>query len=147
MGISVQDIRRLIQETLEPRGLWSQNIEELLIMTYAIESDGGTKLYQYGDGPARGIFQMEGATEKDIWENFLKYKPELIRHFDGVQRHLAGNIVYQILMARMHYLRNKNAIPKHTEVLKLAQYYKDVWNTRDGKSTVQMAVQKYVQYH
>ena len=146
MGIDTSDLRRLIQETLVPRKLWSQGVEELLIMTVAVESDGGSHLYQYGLGPASGIFQMERATEEDIWSNYIAYRPSLSAHLDGVQRHLPGNIVYQIIMARILYMRCKAPIPAHTDIKGLARYYKDIWNTPAGKSTVEIAIEKYKKY-
>lgn len=147
MPIATQDVRRLIREVLGPTGLYTHKMEELLVMTAAVESNMGSKLYQYGTyGVARGIFQMEPATERDIWGNYLKHKPELRKHFEGVQRDLTGNLHYQILMARIHYLRDPHHVPAAEDTQGLAEYYKRVWNTHLGKSTVAETLRKYKQF-
>lgn len=145
MGIRPKDLRRLIQNTLEPIGWWTQDVEELLILTAAAESNMGEYLYQ-APGPARGIFQMEPATEKDIWENYLKFKPYITAHFEGVQRDLAGNLIYQIMIARVHYMRDKGSIPKAEQPMEIAKYYKRVWNTIAGKGSAEVAYAKYLKY-
>lgn len=59
----------------EQFGKCTFDVVELLLLTCAAESAMGKYIMQVG-GPARGIFQMEPNTEKDIWENWLKYKPQ-----------------------------------------------------------------------
>lgn len=157
--MKASELRRVIKEVL-PNNLYSSNAEELLILTAATESLGGTYLYQMGKGPARGIFQMEPATEKDILINYVRYKPELRQLLsdyvtisnDGKltyhQRHdpLTYNIAYQVLMARIHYLRDKQAIPSHKEVGQLADYWKRVYNTSKGKGIPSGAMFNYYEY-
>lgn len=154
----VSNMRRLIQEVLEPIGLYSKNAEELLILTVAAESLGGQYLYQT-QGPARGFTQMEPATENDILTNYVRYKPELrdaLKQYikfeaDGtwsyrVNKPLTYCLDYQIIMARIHYMRDKFNIPPHTDIEGLASYWKRVYNTYKGKGTVAKAIQKYMEY-
>lgn len=152
------NMRRLIKEVLEPKGLYSRNAEELLILTAAAESLGGSYLYQT-NGPARGFFQMEPNTERDILENYVRYKPELrdaLKQFisfnvDGTYSYrindpLTYSLEYQVVMARIHYMRDKFHIPPHTDVEGLASYWKRVYNTYLGKGTVKSAQNKYNEY-
>lgn len=152
------DMRRLIKEVLEPAGLYSDNAEELLILTMAAESLGGYYLYQQ-KGPARGFFQMEPATEKDIHINYVKYNTRLrdalaaYTYFsvDGnlnykVKNPLVTSLEYQILMARIHYLRVINPIPHKDDIEGLANYWKKWYNTPLGKGTTVAAIEKYKEY-
>lgn len=154
----VKDMRQLIKETLQPVGLYSENAEELLILTCAAESLGGYYLYQQ-QGPARGFFQMEPATEKDILINYVRYKQplraalgEYIYFNNGgdveykVKNPLVTSLAYQILMARIHYLRKPGAIPEKEDITGLAEYWKTHYNTHLGKGTVQGAIKKYKDY-
>jgi hypothetical protein len=116
------------------------------MLTAATESHLGTYIRQVG-GPARGIFQMEPATEQDIWDNLLFYKPKLatlLYDFDSsADNTLEWNLAYQILMARMHYLRVKEPLPKWDDVEGLAAYWKRYYNTPKGKGTIEKAVADY----
>jgi len=110
----------------------------------------GMFIMQMG-GPARGIFQMEPATEKDIIENYARYKPEymaLINKYKSVdtEYNLTGNIPYQIVMSRLLYRRSKRALPDTPNPVLLAQLWKDVYNTRLGKGVVEKAIEKYKRY-
>ena len=49
----------------------------LLIVGTAIQESRLHYLKQIPSGIAKGICQMEEATHDDIWDNFLKYKPEI----------------------------------------------------------------------
>jgi len=156
--VKVSNLRRLIREVLEPKGLYSPPAEELLILTAAAESLGGAYLYQT-NGPARGIFQMEPATEKDLLSNYIRYKANFrdsLKQFiqfnaDGTWSYrindpLTYSLEYQVVMARIHYLRDKKPVPMHTDVTGLAKYWKRVYNTHLGKGTVEGATKKYLEY-
>jgi hypothetical protein len=125
----------------------------LLAGTAAVESGFGTFLRQKGDGPALGAFQMEPATEKDIWENYLAYRQSLalfvasVSMVDGPDAsHLQLNLIYQILMARIHYLRVTTPIPTASDPAVLGQYWKDHYNTRLGKGHVAHFVTAWDRY-
>jgi len=146
MGIDTGDVRRLINETLRPLGLWSSDAEELLVLTAATESNMGENLYQIGGGPALGIFQMEPSTESDIWGNYIRFNSDLYQRFKNVARGLSGNLVYQIMMARVYYLRDAKPIPSKDHMMDQARYYKRVWNTYLGKATAEVAYAKYMRF-
>jgi hypothetical protein len=144
-----EQLRMLIRSVLQELQLYSEDAEEQLMLTAAVESNLGEYIAQVG-GPAQGIFQMEPATEGDIWNNYLRYKQHLaekIKALAGESAYrLRGNLIYQIAMARVHYLRVSEPLPSRHDVEGLAQYWKDHYNTFKGKGTVEKAVEKYEVY-
>ena len=70
-----EEWRRLIKETLADIGLYSLNAENLIMGTFAQESNF-KYVRQLGGGPALGYGQMEPATFNDIVVKFLRYKAE-----------------------------------------------------------------------
>lgn len=113
---------------------------ELLMGTCAQESHLGKYRKQIGGGPALGIYQMEPATFDDIVENYLSFNPSLkskIMEASGVRELKAGDLVnndkLSTCMARVHYLRVKEAIPSSLEGQ--ARYWKKYYNTPLGAGT------------
>lgn len=138
----------IIRPTLRRLGLYSEAAEELLMLTAATESLCGRYLHQVG-GPALGVFQMEPATCRDIWDNYLRYKGPLaddIRLMGEGPETLPGNLYYAAAMARVHYLRVPQALPSAMDEWGLAQYWKDHYNTHLGSGTVEKAVENYRRY-
>lgn len=144
--------RELVDDVLTSLGLHTPAAVNLLLGTAAQESRFGTFLRQIGKGPALGVFQMEPATERDIWENFLRYHPELVlvitatTGVTGPGPHLRWNLAYQIAMTRVHYLRKKQSIPATDDVAGLAAYWKQHYNTPIGKGTVEEFAANYRRY-
>lgn len=147
-------LRELIKDVLEEMDLYSESAVELLMMTACQESHCGRYIKQLGGGPALGIFQMEPATHSDLWMNYLVYKRHLvdkINHVAGTTSvddnlTLRGNLIYQIAMARIHYLRVPERLPRATDVEGMARYWKKYYNTYLGKGTVEEAVGNYRRY-
>lgn len=116
-------------------------IENLLICTAYHESDGFNALVQYGGGPAQGFMQVEPATHDDIWVNFLDQREglaDIVRSWqlsalDGADQ-LDGNVFYCTAVARLVYWRSPEPLPDAWDAVGLAQYYKCVFNTVDGKA-------------
>ena len=136
-------LRGLITDILSRNGLlkYGDNREvELLMMTAAHESKLGHYIRQVG-GPAKGIFQMEPDTADDIWDNYLRYNTNLhdilsdYTSKEFFSDELEWNIGYQILMARIHYMRDKQSIPPINNLKELSKYAKRVWNTSLGAAT------------
>lgn len=67
---------------LEPIIPWSQAAENLVLGTAAHESGGFVHRVQIGGGPARGLFQMELATFRDLYDRYLGAHPALRRNVD-----------------------------------------------------------------
>ena len=142
---------------LDPIIPYSTAAVELLLGTAIVES-GLTYLRQLGRGPALGVYQMEPATYNDIWRNYLRYNKtlaDLVRTLDSYEapplsHALTGNLFYATAMARVHYLRVKEAIPneleyneEHSYIFALAQYWKDHYNTHLGAGTVEKFVEAW----
>lgn len=131
-----------IRPTLKLLDLSSRHAEILLLGTAIVES--GLKERVQRKGPARGLFQMEPATHYDIWDNYLKYRPELAAKVKGLKSikwtnmadQLQYNDAYACALARVHYLRVPEKIPESGSIYDLAVYWKTYYNTPSGKGTI-----------
>ena len=63
--------------SLEPLVPWTQAAENLVLATAAHESGGFRYRRQTGGGPARGLFQMEQVTFRDLYDRYLAGHPRL----------------------------------------------------------------------
>ena len=142
--IKINQLQKLTQYVLNGLDLYSKDAEYLLIGTAVHESTigGDTCLEQVG-GPALGIMQMEPTTERDIWDNYLHFRSALagklgvISGTVGPGPDLWYNLAYQIGMARIHYLRKPGRLPAYVDIVGMAQYWKEHYNTHKGKGTVE----------
>lgn len=121
---------------------------ELLMGTCAQESHLGKYRKQISGGPALGIYQMEPDTFGDIVNNYLSTKPvlkEKIMEVSEVRelnsKDLVNNDRLATCMARVHYLRVKEAIPSSLDGQ--ARYYKKYYNTYLGAATEQEYISNY----
>lgn len=152
MAFRAFQFRRAIDEVLHKLELHSQAAVNLILGTVAQESGFGTYIRQIG-GPARGVIQMEPATERDIWDKYLAYRPYLreaiyrVCKIDGPDgTALKLNLAYQIAMCRVHYLRVPEYLPDPSNVWDLARYWKRFYNTRCGAGTRDEFVRNYQKY-
>lgn len=147
-------MKKLIKDTLKelnPEIPYSIDAEKLLLGTAAQESKYGKYVYQIGGGSALGKFQMETETFNDICENFLASRPNLMAKIIQITSvdmlnsdDLVTNDKLATCMARVHYFRQKGAIPK--TLLGQANYWKDYYNTFKGKGTVEEYIENYLKY-
>lgn len=142
--------RAIVNTTLQLLQLWSPEAEELLMGTAAQESHLGRWRQQIGGGPGKGVYQIEVATLKDIYTNYLDNRPALSRkvlEVTGVYgpsvHHTTYDPVYGTVLARLYYRRIKEPLPAATDIWGLARYWKDHYNTKLGKGTVKEFVQNY----
>lgn len=151
--LSVPQLREyIVRPTLLHLGLFSSAAENLLVGT-ALQESRLTYVDQLapGPGPAYGLLQMERATHDDIWENYLRFNVALRAKVELTlapwpsdklfQMHT--NNGYAFAMARVHYLRVREALPAADDVLGLARYWKRYYNTVKGKGTVDEFVENY----
>lgn len=122
---------------------------ELMLGTAMQETHCGDYLAQVGGGPALGLWQMEPATEADLWTNYLKFRPALggtVRSFVmlGMPRvnQLVGNAYYACAMARVLYMRAPGALPPAGNPAAQAAYYVHHYNA-GGKATVEEYVDNW----
>ncbi len=159
MSLNLSQLREYVAiPTLQQLGMYSLAAEQLVLGTIAQESHG-SYLKQLGKGPALGLVQMEPATHKDHWLNFIKYR-RAIRHAllmmtsDSVDESyeqygwpdhvaLVWNLRYAIAMCRVHYYRNPQSLPDAHNIRALGQYWKDHYNTIHGAGTVEEFIHNF----
>jgi len=122
-----------------------ENSSPLLLGIAAVESNCGKYLMQI-NGPACGIFQMEPATEKAVWQylgNKTKLKEKIIAFVGGYGLNEVSNLAYQVAIARANLYRFKEALPSGNDISAMAGYWKKYWNTPLGKGKEEDFVSKY----
>lgn len=150
--ISALDLRNLvIVPTLDEMAqYWSgcntPAAVNLLIGTVAQESTVGgiTRLKQI-KGPALGIYQIEPATHKDLWDNYLLTRPDKA---DYVRRcgsgnwrmDLTANLKYQTVVARLKYWRARFNWPDPTDIRALGAIWDKIYNANPDHGTVEQFV-------
>jgi hypothetical protein len=130
----------------------NDNEVSLLLGTAAAESSLKYRK-QLGGGPARGLWQMESRTAKDIFENYLRYRKKLYRTVMRIWRGggwywrvrvpyrfelneaLRVNDRFACAMARIHYLCAPDPIPEC--LVEQAEYWKACYGSLSGKRTVE----------
>lgn len=154
-----EQLKNLIITVLKAFGRYSEQAVDLLMLTAAQESHCGKFIRQIGGGPALGIFQMEPATLNDIMDNYVRYREKLAADIvlfltrQSLEMNLAGNLLFQIVTARVHYMRVPDPIPvreafrtQDDYVMALARYWKQHWNTELGAGTPMDAFLNYNRY-
>ncbi|MCP4060720.1 MAG: hypothetical protein GY738_26250 [Pseudoalteromonas sp.] len=125
----------------------SKNARFLLLCTAAIESKCGHYIKQI-NGPALGIWQMEPATEDDVWGNCdaldnvdFNYNISSLQ-IDRARYGLALNgkdlvlsPTYACAMARLKYSMDSEPLPDYNDFKAVYEYYKRIYNTPLGAST------------
>jgi hypothetical protein len=151
-----------VLEQMAPEIQYSNAALRLVFGTGLHESGNFSYLEQYlGShdvtlGPAFGIFQCERATVDDIYNNFLSAK-----RFTGLKAKLqtffaenpndrmhqiAGNMFAATAVCRVHYYRVRTPLPKEDDLTGLANYWKQYYNSLQGKGRPSQfieAVEKY----
>lgn len=147
--LNIEQLRQYVVrptlQHLEPEIPYSEAAENLLLAT-AMHESRLTYLHQIG-GPAKGLWQIEPATEKDNWDNFLRYKADLrdkVIALSGVRSlDLIGNLPYQVAMARIKYYRSPNPLPAADDIEGQAKEWKMTYNTIHGAGTVKQFIDHY----
>jgi len=136
----------IIRPTIIPFRMGGKPAEVLLLGT-ALKESHLTYLKQLGGGPAMGPYQMEPFTDIDIWETYLRYRPELKRKVADLliptmarKDQLQGNLYYATIMARLKYRRVRQALPLANDLEGMAQYHKDHYNTSAGKTVAKKSI-------
>lgn len=150
MSIDAKQLKLfVIIPTLCQIGLYSDAAVNLLLGTCAQESQMGTYLKQI-NGPALGIYQIEPNTHDDIWDNYLRYKPDLAAKILAIDargtNNLVVNLAYATAIARVQYLRAPTALPAANDINGLALYYKKYYNTANGAATAAEFINNYQKY-
>ena len=154
----LDDVREyVVKPALARLGMWSAAAEQLVVGTGLVESQ-----YQHldqttpGAGPAYGPWQMERLTHDDIWVNYLPGQPSALRDellsIAGLRGQpvrsrdipaittLHWNLMYGAAMCRVFYRRVRAPLPDVDDVLAMAAYWKQWYNTPAGKGTIAKAI-------
>jgi hypothetical protein len=109
---------------------------------------------QIGGGPARGLGQIEPATEQSLWMDFLAYNPEISAFVtsrcgrggpDEVA--LEYDLVYGILLMRVLYFwRDPERLPEVEDIEEAAVRYKKFYNTPAGAASEEDYCTSYATY-
>jgi hypothetical protein len=97
---------------------------------------------QIGGGPGRSFYQVETNTRKDIYNNYLKYRPhleELVEFYRGAMprdKAMLYNPFYSTAVARIHYWRVREALPAW-DAVEMAKYHKKHYNTELGATDIE----------
>ena len=141
----IKSIGEIIDEVLhqlESAGIpRTVNAYDLVFETGQAES-GYRALEGYGEGnPAVSFWQIEPATVRDIWENYISYRKPMIEAVyklglieDKKVFSVLSNIALAAAFCRIHYRRMPGAIPENMP--ERAAYWKKFYNTYKGKGTV-----------
>ncbi len=147
-----RELVRAVLKYLEPEIPYSEDAEELLMLTPAAESDFGTDLHQKGGGPALGPNQIEPGTESDIWKNHLVFRPILAAKIKSLMYapecgipNLLGSLPYNIAMARLKYRMAPGKLPAKDMVGDMAAYHVKYFNA-GGKAKIQHGIDCYKKY-
>lgn len=151
-GLNIRQFQEhIIDPPLKAIGLYSVNASNLLLGTALVESNL-IYLKQLHEGPALGLFQMEPNTLKDICERYLlrEDKKELLSRASvyftdqPFEDQLLGNLHFSVIMARIRYYMVPEKIPETIE--DQALYWKEYYNTIQGKGTVNDYLTKWGKY-
>ena len=92
---------------------------------------------------------------EDLFENYLIYNDDMLDaqimfakcvNKENWVIHMMADIPYQIVMARLQYWRQPDALPHAGDIRGLAMYYKKFWNTPLGAATVEETIINYGRY-
>lgn len=122
-------------------------VRMLILGTAATESMLRIRV-QLGGGPARGLWQVEHRTARSIYEDYLKYRPDVWTRFSRtvgapgkyilppkaeIESRCEKDDAYCCALARLKYAWDKKIIPD--KLPDIAVYYKLVYNTVLGKGS------------
>ena len=133
-----EDLIRRTLTALDPE-LCSDSAVNLLLGTAAQESAFGYYLKQMS-GPAIGCFQMEPATFRWIQQ---KYENEYTTVKFRTAESMEFDLRLAIIMCRLRYRPIAKALPEADDLTGLAAYWKEFYNSKLGKGTVEEFITNY----
>ena len=162
-GIYIPHLKNhVVTPVLQYLELDGQRAINLVTGTFLAEGYAGgyTYLKQMGNGPAMGPEQMEPATYKDIWKNFLGNPKRSViasrlRNIAGnfyadnnnmpKPETLIGNLFYAAAMCRIFYFRVSEPLPQADDAEGMANYHKRYYNTAAGKAVAEANIARFRQ--
>ena len=143
----IESIKEIIDEVLfqlEDAGIQRTEEAQAMVFETGMAETGYRHLDQMkakkGIG-AVSFWQIEPATIRDIWDNYISYRKPLIQATyklglieENKVFSVYSNIALAAAFCRIHYRRFPKAIPK--TMPQRANYWKTFYNTIKGKGTV-----------
>lgn len=149
-----QTLRR-VTETLMPDGRWSTTkVHDLLMETAAVETALG-EIVRQKNGPALSVWQILGFNFVEIQEYFSKKDPQLLARamlFYNAGQPESWNRVHNVpwtaAMSLLFYEKaTQGAFLTRLDTLESrGRLWKQIYNTRLGKGTVEAYVQRALEY-
>jgi hypothetical protein len=150
--INRNQLRSVIQRTLKKfealgGAKYSADAVELLMMVAAHESHLLSYIRQVGGGPALGPYQHEPETIRDLYRVVISKNQKLdfaVSKFVPSTKSLTAkdyselvetDLRYATVLARVHFMRFDEPLPKAEDVSGMAVYCKKYWNTEAGAAT------------
>ena len=139
---SIKEIINEVLDGLEEAGIKKTKEASDLVFETGMAESGYRALEGYGSGnPAVSFWQIEPATIRDMWDNYITYRKPLIEatyKLGLIEANkvfsVLSNIALAVAFCRIHYRRQPGAIPKTMPAR--AAYWKQHYNTKLGKGTV-----------
>ena len=140
--MNVKQFRDLIvRPTLAALDLPGGLVAEQLVLGTAAQESRFEDLAQLGGGPALGLFQMEPATFRDLWDRYLadpgraelrERVTRLLAPSPEPVQQLVSNLRFATAMCRIRYLERPFRLPLQADSAKLAAVWKHWYNTPRG---------------
>lgn len=136
---------------LEPVIPYTRVAENLVLGTAAHESKF-TYRYQEDGGPARGLWQIEEPTFRDLYGRYLERHPVLKGKVDTLWPNdltdpwlqIVGNDRFSAAICRLKYWDSPLKLPADpNDVFEMGRLYKAAYNTPSGSATAQEWVDDY----
>ena len=153
MSYNSNQFRKIVRQVVKEIGLWSPVAEEMLMGTAAVEMNFGHYLVQLGGGPGCGVFSIEKNTEIDVWNNYIRYHPEMREHIARIAGvtgpnplALTTDLAYQIIICRLKYRMIRAHFPALDDLPGQAKYWDRYYNCNPEKGTTAEYIDKYRRY-
>jgi hypothetical protein len=148
LQLNVQEFKAFcLIPTLETMGekFCGQSAENIVLFTIAHESLMGAWRKQMGCGAALGIVQMEPPTYNWLAKKYpdviLKFYPEIPR-FEAIE----NDDVLAVIMCRLRYYVVKEPLPEPDDIKGMARYWKEYYNTNEGKGNEQEFIRNFKKF-
>ena len=141
----INEIKEIVEYALYKIDSYSDDALALVVRTGMAES-GYRALKGYGEGnPAIGFWQIEPATMNDMITNYIHYRSHYKKNLISLGMNfkkdtimsVMSNLAVQAALCRLHYRRDKDPLPSWDNLEGQASYWKRVYNTVEGRGTVE----------
>ncbi|WP_067522428.1 hypothetical protein [Endozoicomonas ascidiicola] len=127
----------------------SPAVVQLLVMIAAHESGGFRYVKQMGEGPAKGLLQMEPIGLQEV-KRYHQLRAERFASLPDLEvitlDHLIFDTAIALICARVFFMAKPEPLPAEGDIEGLAKYAKKYWNTESGKASWEDYAEAYRRY-